>query len=154
MRAALPLIAVASGLAGVSLITGSAAAAPTPRVPTRAGAPPPAARAPEKVCKVTDDRLRELSGLVATKTGYVVINDGSDDSSLERVFFLDAKCKVTRSVAYSGKGPLDTEDLALSADGRTLWIADTGDNITATKHRSTVALWSMPVDGSAKPIVH
>lgn len=116
-----------------------------------------AARAPDagqKVCSVTDERLRELSGLVATKTGYVVINDGTEIANRKRVFFLNGSCKVVKAVEYSGGGPRDTEDLALSADGRTLWIADIGDNVTSSERRSSVALWSMPVDGSKKPVLH
>src|SRR5690606_34017132 len=55
---------------------------------------------------------------------------------------------------YSGQGPLDPEDLALSPDGETLWIADIGDNITSTKRRERVALWTMPADGSDEPVLH
>src|SRR5690606_41474559 len=50
--------------------------------------------------------------------------------------------------------PLDPEDLALSPDGKTLWIADIGDNATAKQRRSRIALWSMPVDGSKPPVIH
>jgi len=82
----------------------------------------------KKVCKIADKDLDEVSGIVATKTGFIVINDGSNDPAKEKVFLLDSKCKVTDEVSYSGKGPSDTEDLILSADGKTLWIADTGDN--------------------------
>ena len=82
----------------------------------------------KQVCKITDKRLDELSGLVATKTGFVVINDSTDTDSHKRVFFLDTKCKVVNAVAFSGAGPRDPEDLILSPDGQTLWIADIGDN--------------------------
>ena len=34
-----------------------------------------------RVCQVRDDRLTELSGLAATGSGYVVVNDGSDLAS-------------------------------------------------------------------------
>ena len=36
--------------------------------------------------------------------------------------------RSSTTVAFSGNGPRDTEDLVLSPDGKTLWIADIGDN--------------------------
>jgi len=139
---------VVSVLVGFGLVvigSGAASAEPVP------GASAAQAVAGKKMCKVTDERLDELSGIVATDDGFVVINDGSPLDSHKRVFFLDAKCKVVDDVAFSGAGPLDTEDLILSPDGKTLWIADIGDN---EKNRRTIGLWSMPADGSKKPKLH
>ncbi|MFF0653862.1 hypothetical protein [Micromonospora tulbaghiae] len=119
-----------------------------------ASAAPVLAAAPKKKCTVEDKRLRELSGLVATSSGYVVINDGTDDDSLERVFYLNEKCKVSKELRYSADGPLDTEDLALSPDRKTLWVADTGDNITSAKRRERVAVWSARIDGSKQLVLH
>ncbi|GIF66962.1 hypothetical protein Ais01nite_49970 [Asanoa ishikariensis] len=131
---------------------GTAWAAPSP---TPAGAAGAAAVVDgKKVCAITDSKLVELSGLVATKSGYVVINDSTDVSSRERVFFLDKKCKVDDSVAYPGGGPRDTEDLALSPDGKTLWVADTGNNITSDDQRESIVLWSLPANGSKQPTLH
>jgi hypothetical protein len=140
-RFVFPII-VATGL--VVIGAGGASAAPGP------SASAANATSGKKVCKVTDPKLDELSGIVATKSGFIVINDSSVGDR-KRVFYLDTSCKITKSVAFSGKGPRDTEDLILSADGKTLWIADTGDN---TKVRDTVSLWSMPVSGSAEPKIH
>ncbi|WBB81798.1 hypothetical protein O7606_10795 [Micromonospora sp. WMMD882] len=149
MRRAISSITVAFGLLTVTAgLAGAAVAAPAP-APSD-GAPP----AGKKRCTVTDPKLRELSGLIATKTGYVVVNDSTDVDSHKRVFFLDSKCEITRSVRYSGQGPLDPEDLALSPDGKTLWIADVGDNITSEKRRERVALWTMPVGGGDEPVLH
>ncbi|MEV6799164.1 hypothetical protein AB0M91_12585 [Micromonospora rifamycinica] len=135
--------------AGVPLAVSPLAVAPV------AVAPVAAAAAGKKKCTITDERLRELSGLVATKTGYIVINDGTLQESRKRVFFLDTKCKIAKEpVKYSGDGPFDTEDLALSPDGRTLWIADTGDNVTSRERRTRVAVWTMPVSGSKQPVLH
>ncbi|ROT32866.1 hypothetical protein [Micromonospora sp. HM5-17] len=106
----------------------------------------------KKVCTITDERMSELSGLIATSDGYIVINDGSEDPSRERVFLLDERCRLDTAVTYGGNGPLDPEDLAISPDGKTVWIADTGDN--GTERRPTVALWSMPVSGSSRPVIH
>jgi hypothetical protein len=122
--------------------------------------PAPVVSAPatpgKKLCKIADSDLDELSGMVATKSGYVVINDSSNDTAHKKVFFLNTKCQVTSRIAFSGAGPSDTEDMVLSPDGKTLWIADTGDNQYADENdrRSSIALWSMPLDHSTKPVLH
>jgi hypothetical protein len=141
-RLVFPII-VASGL--VMIGAGGASAEPTPS----AGAAQAAAG--KKVCQVTDPRLDELSGIVATQQGFIVINDSTTLDSRKRVFYLNDECTVTRVVRFSGNGPRDTEDLVLSPDGETLWIADTGDN---DLKRDTIALWSMPADGSQRPRIH
>ncbi|MEH1128813.1 hypothetical protein [Micromonospora sp. CPCC 206061] len=114
----------------------------------------PALAAGKKVCTIADSKLDELSGLIATSKGYIVINDSSEQASRKRIFYLGSKCAVTKSVQYSGAGPRDTEDLAVSPDGKTLWVADIGDNPDSTERRSNVGLWSMPIDGSKKPTLH
>ncbi|WP_330440244.1 hypothetical protein OHB44_08640 [Micromonospora sp. NBC_00821] len=151
MRRVVSSVTVALGLLGATVaLAGVAAAAPAP-----GASGPPAANPGQKRCTIADERLRELSGLVATKSGYIVINDGTDVAARKRVFFLDSKCKISKEpVRYSGQGPFDTEDLALSKDGRTLWIADTGDNPDSKERRSRVALWSMPVTGAKQPTLH
>ncbi|MEH1028948.1 hypothetical protein V6W11_14505 [Micromonospora profundi] len=151
MRRVVSSATVALGLLGATVaLAGVAVAAPAP-----GQSEPPAVTPGKKRCTVTDERLRELSGLVATKSGYIVINDSTEIAARKRVFFLDSKCKIAKEpVQYSGAGPFDTEDLALSPDGKTLWIADTGDNITAKERRKRVALWSMPVTGAKQPVLH
>lgn len=119
-----------------------------------AALPAPALAAGKKVCTIEDSKLDELSGLVATSSGYITINDSTDSSSRKRVFYLNNKCAITKSVQYSGGGPRDTEDLAVSPDGKTLWIGDTGDNPDARERRKSVALWTMPIDGSSRPVLH
>ncbi|MCO8269214.1 hypothetical protein M1L60_01260 [Actinoplanes sp. TRM 88003] len=114
-------------------------------------APPAAAHAaaaPAEVCTIRDERLDELSGLVAVGDGFVVVNDGSDFADRRRIFFLDARCKVTKTVRYPSR-PRDTEDLGRAADG-TLWVADIGDNSSS---RTTVALWKLS-PGAARPVLH
>ncbi len=143
MRRLVVSVIVASGL----VLTGAGAAF-AEQAPSAGAAQ---AAAGKKVCKIEDERLAELSGIVATDDGFIVINDSSDQSSRRRVFFLDDRCEVVDDVSYSGDGPRDTEDMVLSPDGKTLWIADIGDN---AKNRRTVGLWSMPVDGSRKPKIH
>ncbi|WP_425719168.1 hypothetical protein [Micromonospora sp. DT233] len=107
-----------------------------------------AAVAPASVCRIRDARLNEISGLVATEDGYVVVNDGADEASRRRIFFLDADCAVVRAVRYPSR-PRDTEDLGVGADG-TVWVADTGDN---DRSRDTVALWRL-APGATRPVLH
>ncbi|MET8528649.1 hypothetical protein [Micromonospora sp. NPDC005172] len=151
MRRVVSSVTVALGLLGATVaLAGVAVAAPAP-----GSSQPPAATPGKKRCSVTDDRLRELSGLVATKTGYIVINDGTDVEGRKRIFFLDSKCKVVKEpVRYSGQGPFDTEDLAVSPKGDTLWIGDIGDNTTSKQRRTRIAVWTMPINGSKQPVLH
>ncbi|GAA2513390.1 hypothetical protein GCM10010201_06300 [Pilimelia columellifera subsp. columellifera] len=128
------LVAAAAGsFAGAPAVAGAGLAA--------------VAEAGTKLCAINDERTVELSGLVATASGYVAVNDGSDLEERKRVFLLDRKCKVIDAVPFASE-PRDPEDLALSPDGKTLWIADTGDN---TADRDRVALWRMPVTGGKRP---
>ncbi|HET6479564.1 MAG TPA: hypothetical protein VFG35_05890, partial [Actinoplanes sp.] len=138
---------VASGLVMIGPSTAFAEdPAPTVSAPAVAG---------KKMCKIGSDKIDEASGLVATKSGYVVVNDSTDIASHKRIFFLNTKCAVTKSVAYSGKGPFDPEDIVLSADGAKLWIADIGDNrFDQEDRREAIGLWSMPANGSAAPVLH
>ncbi|GAA4703213.1 hypothetical protein Prum_024680 [Phytohabitans rumicis] len=131
-------VVVALGVVGASVAVGAV----------------PAMAAGKKVCTIQDERLDELSGLIATKTGYITINDSTDSSSRKRVFYLTSKCGISKNVPYSGNGPRDTEDLAISPDAKTLWIADVGDNPDSNPRRTNVALWSMPVGGGSEPVIH
>lgn len=130
-----------AGVALASLLTGAVVLAPGAAVAGAPGAGTP-------VCQVRDDRLRELSGMVATDDGYVVINDGADDEARRRIFFLDQRCAVVRTVSYPSR-PRDTEDLAIGRDG-TIWVADIGDN---DRSRPTIALWRL-APGADQPVLH
>ena len=109
------------------------------------------AAVPSPVCVIDDPRAIELSGLVATRTGYVAINDSQFESEKMQILYLDGQCRVTSTLAYPTPAR-DPEDLAVAPDG-TLWVADTGDNVEAQTRRETVALWLIPSDGGA-PVIH
>jgi hypothetical protein len=148
MRRLVFSVIVATGL----VLTGSSTAFADDPAPTVSAKATPG----KKICKITDTKLDELSGIVATKSGFVVVDDSSTLDNHKRVFFLNNSCKIVNSVKYDGS-PIDTEDLILSPDGKTLWIADTGDDgvraVTPT-HRDHVALWSMKADGSSDPVIY
>ncbi|MEV4274564.1 hypothetical protein [Actinoplanes xinjiangensis] len=98
----------------------------------------PVVAAPETLCRVKDDRLVEISGLVTDGDGFVAVNDGADKESGRKIFYLSSRCKVTRTVSFPSQ-PQDTEDMARGADG-TLWIGDIGDN---DRNRETVGVWRL-----------
>jgi hypothetical protein len=133
-------VVVAAALAG-------AVAVAIPAAPAQAQAPAEEPK-PTTVCTVTDSRLTELSGMVRTPDGFVVIDDGSNDASHRRIFFLNNRCAVVRAVRYPST-PRDTEDLARAPNG-TLWVADIGDN---NENRQTVALWRL-APGSNRPALY
>ncbi|MCM4076147.1 hypothetical protein [Paractinoplanes hotanensis] len=130
----------------VSALTAVALAFPAPAL--AAGGAQAGRAAPATVCAIGDKRLDELSGMVAQGDGYVVVNDGVDQASHRKIFFLNSRCRVTRAVSYPSR-PRDTEDLARAADG-TLWIGDIGDNGGS---RSTIALWKL-APGAKSPTLY
>jgi hypothetical protein len=106
--------------------------------------------APDAICTVTDARAHELSGLIVTADGFVAINDSNDVPSDIRIFYLDDRCQV-RAVQSYPTPARDPEDVALAPDG-SVWVADTGDNVTSQNRRSTIALWQVPTGG--RPAIH
>ncbi|MBM7810732.1 hypothetical protein [Saccharothrix algeriensis] len=95
------------------------------------------------VCRITDQRLAELSGLASSGDEWFAVND-SDNGRVE-VQVLDRTCRITRTIR-AATNPFDVEDLALAPDG-TLWLADTGDN---GRSRETVALHAVSPDGAVR----
>ncbi|HWS33303.1 MAG TPA: hypothetical protein VN408_11230 [Actinoplanes sp.] len=139
---------------GLILVGSSSALAddPTP-APTVSAKSTPG----KKLCKIADPEMNELSGLAALKNGFAAVNDGKEDNRNAKIYFLDRECKKVDQKSFSGEGPRDPEDIVLSPDGKTLWIADIGDNKVRTDPqdtRPTIALWSMPADGSEKAVIH
>jgi len=108
-------------------------------------ATPGVALASQRVCRIAGKHMTELSGMVTTAAGFVVVNDGSDDPAARKIFYLDHRCAVTRTVSYPSR-PRDTEDMGVTPAG-TLWVADIGDN---DRNRPTIGLWRLP-KGSSHP---
>ncbi|MEU4156710.1 hypothetical protein [Actinoplanes sp. NPDC026670] len=137
---------------GLVMVGSSSASAedPTP-APTVSAKSTPG----KKLCKIADTQLTELSGIVATKNGFVVVNDGREGVT-PKIFFLNRECKKTKESGFNGT-PLDVEDIVLSPDGGTLWIGDFGDNNVRNDPnnvRPHVALWSIPVNGTGEATIH
>jgi hypothetical protein len=151
-RVKLPLRMATVMLLGSVVVLGPAAVASaedTPSPGPSASADTPVigqSTAGKSVCTITDPTLDTISGMVATKTGFQVVEDGSDNQTTLQVFTLDKKCKVTKTDDIS-RDPYDPQDMALAADG-SLWIADTGD-VQAKPVRDRVALWKVPKGGGS-----
>ncbi|MFI6760122.1 hypothetical protein ACIBF5_13390 [Micromonospora sp. NPDC050417] len=130
-----------------STATASFAAPPHQRAETSTAALATVTRvAPTEVCTISDERLVEISGLATTDEGFVAVNDSTDLESRRKIFFLDQRCRVTRTVSYPSL-PRDTEDMAVARDG-TIWIADIGDN---DRDRTTVGFWRL-ASGAKSPV--
>jgi hypothetical protein len=142
------------GVLGLLLSAGPASAAalryapsPTPGTPGDGGTPLPTPSVGQTVCTISEKDMTELSGLVATPSGYALINDSNGSADAMKVFFLDSSCKRKGVVSYPPR-PRDPEDLAIQSDG-TMWVADTGDNL-ASPSRPNIALWKVPPGGTGK----
>lgn len=94
-------------------------------------------------CEITDERLGELSGLVASRDAWFAVNDGG---SSVRVFVLDPRDCSVRDVITSEVDPYDVEGLEMDDRGR-LWLADIGDN---SLRRDTVAVHVVGRDGGTE----
>ena len=116
-----------------------------------AWAGPTAAAAATDVCTINDKQLVGASGLVATDSGFTVVNRRDETGAIAmKIFTLDPTCKVTKSVTYASRDP---QDVALAADG-TIWVADIGDNPPdGGDRRAAVALWKL-APGASAPVIN
>ncbi|HEV2087923.1 MAG TPA: hypothetical protein VGR21_06405, partial [Cryptosporangiaceae bacterium] len=110
----------------------------------------PAVAAPQAVCTVGDERVPEISGLVAVEDGYAVITDSDVATMTMNIYLLDGKCDVVKTLTSPNK-PRDPEDLTRTADG-TYWVADTGDKDDRPE-RPTIAVHAFPASG-AEPRIY
>lgn len=127
-------LAVLGLLAGLLVVSASSASG------AAVAAPGPPLAGPSTRCTLADERLAEVSGLVADPDGPRVVNDSGNPSTVYR---LDGRCAVAGTTAVPEDGT-DVEDLAREADG-TLWLADTGDN---RRQRPTVAMLRLSSGGA------
>jgi hypothetical protein len=146
-------VRIAAAAAAVVLVGSASAPAFAAPSPTATGAatpltaatplptPVPSAVAPSTVCTISKSAAVQITGLVATADGYVVI-DGKNNSLGNRVAYLDKKCdRVGSAQSYPNGAAVDPQDIAVDSKG-TLWIADTGDQ-PVTPERETIALFKV-----------
>jgi hypothetical protein len=128
----------------------AAVAMPIALASVAAGAPAASEAAPvaataATACVINDHRIIGLSGLVVTRTGYVVVSDSNTDKRAIRIWLLDRRCHLVRSISYPTSA-YDPEDAAVGRDG-TIYVADIGDN---GSRRTSIGLWRIP-PGSTRP---
>jgi hypothetical protein len=146
-------VRIAAAAAAVVLVGSASAPAFAAPSPTATGAatpltaattlptPVPSPVAPSTVCTISKSAAVQITGLVATADGYVVI-DGKNNSWGNRVAYLDKKCgRVGSAQSYPNGAAVDPQDIAVDSKG-TLWIADTGDQ-PVTPERQTIALFKV-----------
>jgi hypothetical protein len=132
------IVAVSLGL--ILSSAGAALADPSPG-PT---IPVPAAVAPTTACTVPST-TRNLTGIVATSSGYVVVNEADGHGNVPYITYLNSDCTRSHTRSYASP-PHDPEDALVDKNG-TIWVADVGDPDLS---RPTVAVWKVPASG---PIV-
>lgn len=89
------------------------------------------ARKPQELCKISDPRLREISGIAVDSNGIIWVHNDSGDGPI--IYALNQKCKNLGEVVLAGAQAIDWEDMAIGRCGDTdcFYAGDIGDN-----HRS------------------
>ncbi|MFG2036933.1 hypothetical protein [Dactylosporangium sp. NPDC048998] len=142
---------VVFGAAAVICLSTSVPAPAAAHAPSTTADPAPGT----SVCTPNSKEVSEISGLVATETGYYAVQDSQPPPGKPKIFVLDNACKLINTINYPTKA-LDPEDAAIDKNG-TLYIADIGDNDEASggskDPRPTVAIWTM-ADGAKQPTIN
>jgi hypothetical protein len=86
------------------------------------------------VCTLPSGTLTQISGMIATAQGTMVVEARTISGSL-KINMLDGACKATPKT-YTSAGQREPQDMAVQADG-TIWIADIGN---ADGTRPTIAV--------------
>jgi hypothetical protein len=112
----------------------------------------------EEVCRITDQRLQTLSGIVALGNGtYAVVNsDRPPWGGVWPIFILDEACQVVDEIPYPMQ-TLRTEALAYDREQQILWVGDIGDDfeIRDVEPRPSVALWRVDLSGGDRtPVLY
>ena len=122
--------------AALALLAAVGVGAPAAAAPSATASPKPGT----KVCSLpSDDRMTGVQGMVATSSGYDVVND-TDASGLS-IYPLSVKnCSIGNPISDTAQTPTDASDLARTSDG-SLWVSDAGD---VDGNRTSIALWKFP----------
>ena len=90
---------------------------------------------PVAVCEVTDARLDEASGLVASRRNPGYYCTHNDSQGEPHVYVLDRSGRICLTIRLTGATNIDWEDIALApgreADTCDVCVADIGDNKAA-----------------------
>ncbi len=98
----------------------------------------------EVVCRMSDPRIGESSGLALSRTYDDLAYTINDSGNAPLIFAIDLLSGDTVGTTRIEGGDLrDTEAMAIDDKG-VLWVADTGDNF---ERRDDVALYALPEQG-------
>ncbi len=97
--------------------------------------------APRQVCRVSDPRLSEASGLAASHRhpGYYYTHN--DSGGRPEVYLLDRRGRIYATIVLRGAENFDYEDIALAPAAGGRWevcVADIGDNL---RQRRTITIY-------------
>ena len=129
-------------LCALTLGCGSATPGTVPTVASRPASAPLAICGPLRVVKtgtVQTGQAPELSGLVLSRSQPGVLWTHNDSGDRPRVFALRPDGSLLANLDVPGAQAVDWEDIAIR--GRTLYLADIGDNARA---RSTIDVYKVP----------
>lgn len=110
-----------------------------------AGLSAPAAQADDSVvCRISDDRLTEISGLAFSPTREGILWTHNDSGDAARLYGLDTTtCETVAVLTLRGIAAKDIEAMAAGVNvkgERVLWVADIGDN---TGVRRSVSIYEV-----------
>ncbi len=87
---------------------------------------------PRTVCRITDRRLREASGIVASRRNTGLYYVHNDSGGKPEVYVLDRDGRIVATLRLRGARNVDWEDIALAPGTRAgrwdVCVADIGDN--------------------------
>lgn len=92
----------------------------------------PACRKPSPTGVQLDRRVREPSGIVASRTHANILWTHGDSGRAPKLYAVDAQGALVAELAVAGVENVDWEDIALDEHGN-LWIGDIGNNSSNRK---------------------
>ena len=137
-RVANGLVLVA--IAVVALLTSCSSPVTTTSAPSATGVAIEGYTAPEILGRIRDKRIKESSGLVASRTHEGVLWTHNDSGDGPYLYALDMRGRTLGRWLVTGAEAFDWEDIALGPDDD-LYIGDIGDNSSS---RSSITVYRVP----------
>jgi hypothetical protein len=112
---------------------------------------------PQDICTLTDQRITEASGIVAsrrTRGSYYIHNDSGDEP---RVFLVDRSGATRLTIRLRGARHVDWEDIAVAPGEKPgtfdVCVADIGDNRARRKDLTIYRFPEVDSDAAKQPVV-
>lgn len=86
------------------------------------------ARKPQALCKISEPRLREISGIAVDNNGIIWVHNDSGDGPI--LYALNSQCELLGEVFLEGAKAIDWEDMSIGRCGQydCFYVGDFGDN--------------------------